>query len=194
MVGTLGTLTSGTIRIRALISAALHTRPAFRTVLAGLTVAVFGALSVRPAAAQDPNGKIFDSWRVMCNVPGGAPSKCRMFQNVVLKETREPILQFIIGYSGQASPFPIGLFIVPLGIHLPSGVTLKVDGGQAYQLSVEVCLPQGCQIRFGFDKNFLDLFKKGSKATVSFFSGGNRQPYNVPVSLKGFSAALAAIR
>jgi invasion protein IalB len=151
------------------------------------------ALAATPARAQNPHGKVFDAWRVQCNSATGAPSACRTFQNVVLKESREPILQVLVGFPDQ-SKFPIGQFVVPLGVHLPSGVRLKIDDGQEYQLSVEVCLPQGCQIRFGFDENFLNLFKKGTQATVSFYGGAKHQPYNVPVSLKGFTAALDAIK
>lgn len=164
---------------------------AFR--LIPLFLVLTAALAAPPANAQNPHGQVFDSWRVQCNSATGAPSACRMFQNVVLKESREPILQFFVGFPDQ-SKFPVGLFVVPLGIHLPSGVRLTIDDGQAYELSVEVCLPQGCQIRFGFDDNFLALFKRGSGATVSFFGGAKRQPYNVPVSLKGFTAALAAVQ
>lgn len=156
-------------------------------------MALIGVMFTAQARAQNPHGKIFDAWRVQCNSPTGAPSLCRIFQNIVIKDSREPILRFFVGYGEQADT-PVGLFVVPLGVHLPSGVTLKIDDGQTYQLNVEVCLPQGCQIRFGFDENFLNLFKRGSGATVSFFGGANRQPYDIPVSLKGFTAALDALR
>lgn len=157
-----------------------------------LATCLLVALFATPAQAQNPHGKIYDSWRIQCNSATGAPSACRMFQNVVVKDSREPILRFFVGYT-EESTAPIGLFVVPLGINLPSGITLKIDDGQTYELTVEVCLPNGCQVRFGFDENFLNLFRRGNGATVSFF-GGNRQPFDIPVSLKGFTAALEAIQ
>mgnify|MGYP003627414379 FL=1 len=157
-----------------------------------LTAALVCFLSVFPAQAQNPHGKIFEAWRVQCNAPAGAPAICQMFQNIVVKESGEPMLRFFVGYQGE-SETPIGVFVVPLGVHLPSGITLKIDDGQAYELALEVCLPNGCRARFGFDQNFLELFKRGNGGTVSFV-GGNRQPFNIPISLKGFTAALKAIR
>jgi len=157
-----------------------------------LTAALLWLLLISPVQAQNPHGQIFDAWRVQCNSPTGAPAACQMFQNIIVKDSGEPVLRFFVGYQGE-SETPIGVFVVPLGVHLPSGITLKIDDGQAYQLVIEVCLPNGCRVRFGFDQNFLDLFKRGNSGTVSFV-GGNRQPLNVPISLKGFTAALKVIR
>ena len=156
-------------------------------IIAGL----IAGLSALPASAENPHGKVYDSWRIQCNSPTGAPSSCRMFQNIIVKDSREPILRFFVGYA-EESKAPIGLIVVPLGMNLASGITFKIDDGQTYELAVEVCLPNGCQARFGFDENFLDLFKRGNGATVTFF-GGNQQPFNIPVSLKGFTAALDTI-
>lgn len=157
-----------------------------------LTAALLWLCFASSAQAQNPHGQIFEAWRVQCNSPTGAPAVCQMFQNIVVKDSGEPVLRFFVGYQGD-SETPIGVLVVPLGVNLPSGITLKIDDGQAYQLAIEVCLPNGCRARFGFDQNFLDLFKRGSSGTVSFV-GGNRQPFNVPISLKGFTAALKAIR
>ncbi|MEX2617908.1 MAG: invasion associated locus B family protein [Alphaproteobacteria bacterium] len=164
----------------------------FNFTIVSLTAALLCLFLASPVQAQNPHGQIFDAWRVQCNSPTGAPAVCQMFQNIVVKDSGEPVLRFFVGYQGEGET-PIGVLVVPLGVHLPSGITLKIDDGQAYELTIEVCLPNGCRARFGFDRNFLDLFKQGSNGTVSFV-GGNRQPFNVPISLIGFTAALKAIR
>ncbi len=115
-----------------------------------------------------------------------------MFQNVVVKETRQPVLQAVFGYMDGADT-PVGVFVLPLGIYLPPGLTLQIDKGQVYEMALEICGRKGCRVRFGIDDKLLGLFKSGSIAEVAF-QNGVRKPMRVPLSLKGFTAALGQLR
>lgn len=162
-----------------------------RTCLFAFLIAAAG-LSAAPAVGQNPHGKIFGDWRVRCNSAAGAPSKCQMFQNVVVKETGQPVLQAVVGYIENVAP-PVGVFTLPLGVYLPPGLTLQVDKGQTYEMAIEMCGRNGCRVRFSIDDALLGTFKAGSIAEVAFHSG-NRKPVKIPLSLKGFTAALGQIR
>lgn len=145
-----------------------------------------------PAAAQNPHGNAHDAWRVRCNTPTGAPAACQIFQNIVVKESGQPILKFAIGFADDAKT-AVGIFVIPLGIYLPSGLTLQVDDGQVYEMAIEICGQKGCRVRFSFDETLMNIFKRGSAAKVTFY-GGDQKPISIPVSLKGFTAALNDVR
>lgn len=162
----------------------------FRACLGAILIAVAG-LAASPAAAQNPHGKIFGDWRVRCNPATGAPAECQIFQNVVVKDTGQPILQAVVGFLDNVAT-PVGVFTLPLGIYLPPGLTLQVDKGQTYEMAIEICGRNGCRVRFSIDDKLLGTFKSGKIAEVAFY-GGNRKAIKIPVSLKGFTAALAQI-
>jgi invasion protein IalB len=150
------------------------------------------AASLSPAAAQNPHGKAFGDWRIRCNSATGAPSKCQMVQNVIVKDSGRPILQSVIGFIDDA-PNPIGVFVLPLGIYLPAGLTLQIDKGQIYEMSLEICGQKGCRVRFSIDDALLRTFKNGNVAEVGFQTG-LQKPITVPLSLKGFTAAIGQLR
>ena len=83
-----------------------------------------GIFSFFPANAQNPHAKTFGDWKIRCNSATGAPSKCQMFQNVVVKESGRTIMQMIVGYIDDV-PSPLGVITLPLGVYLPMGLTYK---------------------------------------------------------------------
>ena len=60
-------------------------------------------------------------------------------------------------------------------------------------MAIEICGRNGCRVRFSIDDKLLNTFKSGNTAEIAFYSG-NRKPVKVPISLKGFTAALGQIR
>ena len=85
------------------------------------------------------------------------------------------------------------LILLPLGILLPAGVTMQIDGGAAIPLEVERCEREGCRIERILEPDLLNRLKAGTKATVFFQAvdpQGKRQRLGVPISLLGFTAAL----
>ncbi len=149
-------------------------------------------LAAGSAAAQNPHGKSFGDWRIRCNSATGAPSQCQMLQNVVVKETGRPVLQSVVGYI-DGSTNPVGVLVLPLGIYLPPGLTLQIDKGQIYEMAIEICGKKGCRVRFSIDSTLLGTLKGGSVAEISFHTG-TQKPLTVPLSLKGFTAALGELR
>jgi invasion protein IalB len=88
----------------------------------------------------------------------------------------------------------LGLLVVlPLGILLPAGVTLQIDGGAEVPLQVDRCERPGCRVEMLLEPDLLNRLKAGSQATVFFEAidpQGERQRLGVPISLLGFTAAL----
>jgi invasion protein IalB len=85
------------------------------------------------------------------------------------------------------------LVMLPLGILLPAGVTLQIDGGAEMPLQVDRCERQGCRIEMLLKPELLTRLKSGSQAKVffeAFDPQGERRRLGVPISLLGFTAAL----
>ena len=160
--------------------------------VAALFVAIILAF---PSVAGNPHGKLFKDWRVHCNSSSGAPSVCIMLQDVVFKSSRKTALQFVIRYIEDGKTL-IGDIILPLGIHLPSGVTIQIDEGQVFEIPIEICTDsrmRGCRARFSFDKALLTSLKAGTNANI-VFQDSRQSPVAVPVSLAGVTAGLKAIK
>jgi invasion protein IalB len=147
-----------------------------------------------PAAAQPQSGQAYEDWQVRCARPNEtAPEQCHIGQTVVTKENGKPFLYIGVGYAPDRPDGPVLLVTVPLGIHLPSGVTLQIDQGQPLGLLVERCDRNGCHAGLALDGKTLASMQKGLMARVSIRDSA-RNPVKVPISLKGFTAGLAALR
>lgn len=87
---------------------------------------------------------------------------------------------------------PALLFQMPLGLHLPSGVTLEIDQGQPQQMAIESCDPNGCYAGMPLEDALLAGLKAGNTLQVTLYNL-DRETIEVPVPLTGFSAAFARI-
>ena len=135
----------------------------------------------------------FKDWALRC-VPSGNNNNggCRLFQRLVLEENKKVVLQaMIVMPEDLIEPANI-VFILPLGLHLPSGVKLKVDSSEPVNLSIQRCFAQGCTVRLPLNKKMLGFFKAGNVATVSVRER-IEQEVNLRVSLAGFSAGFRAL-
>ena len=131
-------------------------------------------------------------WMVRCGRPEGQEQEvCEMQQQQVDREDRTVMAVAVGRVPGTSN---VGLLILlPLGILLPAGVTMQIDGGAAIPLEVERCEREGCRIERILEPDLLNRLKAGTKATVFFQAvdpQGKRQRLGVPISLLGFTAAL----
>lgn len=139
--------------------------------------------------------QVYQDWRVQCQPGDGSQQRCVMFQNLVYEESGQTILSVQIGRSATGER-PSAVFIVPLGVILPPGVSMQIDGGSATKVDFQQCNRQSCVAPLPLDDTLLSTMKKGLEAQVTFHAvvQGNRRPITVPVSLKGFTAALNQTR
>jgi invasion protein IalB len=149
-----------------------------------------------PGTVKGPrDGQQVQDWTLRCELPQGQPPEfCEMRQRVVNQEG-ERVLLAVVGPLPQIDK-PGLLLVLPLGIALPPGTFLKIDGGPEQPVPVERCEPQGCRIELVLDPELLARLKAGTRALVGFhvYDGeGGRPRVDVPVSLLGFSAALAEV-
>jgi invasion protein IalB len=134
----------------------------------------------------------FKDWTVRCGRRGEQePQVCEMQQQQADSEDRV-IMAVAVGEVPGTSDLGL-LVMLPLGILLPAGVTLQVDGGAEVPLQVDRCERQGCRVEMLLESDLLSQLKGGSEAKVFFEAvnpQGARQRLGVPISLLGFTAAL----
>jgi invasion protein IalB len=134
----------------------------------------------------------FTDWTVRCGRQSEqGPQVCGMQQQTTDKDGRTVMAVAVGTVPGDSK---LGLLIVlPLGVLLPAGVTLQVDGGAEVPLQVDWCERQGCRIEMLLEPDLLNQLKGGREAKVFFEAidpEGQRRRLGYPISLLGFVAAL----
>lgn len=166
--------------------------------LLGCIFLLTGTALSRPATAQetgkDPEKNItrFKDWAVICPEPDDkqVPS-CEAILRVTVAETGQQILQVSI-FQVPESEHPVGIVILPLGFLLQQGALLSVDGEEVGRLPIQRCEPVGCLVPLIINEKVKSFFKAGKAAefTITNVQG---QAIALPMSLSGFTAALAAV-
>ncbi len=114
--------------------------------LAGVALAL---TAVSPSLAQSPapQGTVkskHGAWSIVCDTPAGATAEqCAMMQNVVAEDRPEIGLSVVVLRTAD-NKAEILRVLAPLGVLLPNGLGLNVDGkdiGRAYFVR---CFQDGC--------------------------------------------------
>lgn len=143
-----------------------------------------------PALARDEAN--YGSWTAKCEQPhDNKEGGCFIFQNLVLREGGQRVLQVAIGYVPNTTE-PIALISLPLGISLPPGVSIELPDDEPIRFPVERCEPNGCRAGLKLKPEFLAGLKRAENLTVRFHDA-ERRPIEVPLSLSGFAAGLEAL-
>ncbi|RWB79343.1 MAG: invasion associated locus B family protein [Mesorhizobium sp.] len=153
-----------------------------------------GLSGIGQANAQ-PSGKVrstHGAWSIICDTPAGATSEqCVMMQNVVAEDRPEMGLSVVVLRTAD-NKAEILRVLAPLGVLLPNGLGLNVDGkdiGRAYFVR---CFQDGCYAEVILEKPLLDTLKTGTSATFIVFQTPE-EGIGIPVELKGFADGFAAL-
>ena len=166
-----------------------------RKMLATMT-AVFAAtlFTALPVAAQQ-KGKVqstHGAWSIVCDTPAGAPGEqCALMQNVVADDRPEVGLSVVVIKTADQKARILRV-LAPLGVLLPSGLGLNVDGkdtGRAYFVR---CFTDGCYAEVILDETLLTTLRSGTQATFIVFQTPE-EGIGIPVDLNGFTEGYAAL-
>ncbi|MFD1197835.1 invasion associated locus B family protein [Brucella gallinifaecis] len=86
-----------------------------------------------------------------------------------------------------------GVLLMPFGLDLSKGASLKIDEATGPNLTFSTCLPQGCLSPVTFDAKQVAALKAAANLNVTTTALSPSQPVAFKVSLKGFGAALDRI-
>ena len=163
----------------------------FKSILASVLTAVFLSLplSVNNALAQVTKGtetSKHGAWSIICDVPAGASSEqCALMQNVVAEDRKEVGLSVVVLKTAD-NKARILRVLAPLGVILPNGLGLNIDGkdmGRAYFVR---CLQDGCYAEVILKDDLITAFQGGKSATFIIFETPE-EGIGIPVDLTGFA-------
>lgn len=150
------------------------------------------AHSLQPASAQGEIRANHGDWQMRCDTPPGAASEqCALIQNVTAADRENVGLSVIILRTADKQARILRV-LAPLGVLLPSGLGLKVDGNDIGRAGFVRCLPNGCIAEVILEDELLNQLKSGSQATFIIFQTPE-EGIGIPISLNGFSAGFDAL-
>jgi invasion protein IalB len=146
-------------------------------------------------AQQQPSGTVrstHGAWSIICDTPPGASSEqCAMMQNVIAEDRPEVGLSVVVLRTAD-NKAEILRVLAPLGVLLPNGLGLNVDGkdiGRAYFVR---CFQDGCYAEVILEKPLLDTLEHGKAATFIVFQTPE-EGIGIPVDLTGFAEGFKAL-
>lgn len=165
-------------------------------VILGLLLMVGLATGVLPpdrAMAQDGTVKAqHGDWQVVCKPPppGAKNEACALVQSVTAEDRNN------VGLTVYFQKFTNGTRVLrvfaPLGVLLPPGLGLKIDDKDVGNAPFLRCHNFACYAQVVAEDKLVDQLKTGKQAVFIIFQT-EEAGIGIPISLEGFTQALAAL-
>ncbi len=156
---------------------------------AGLALASVAAFAQAPGPQRPgaPEVKEIGDWSVRC-FPIESPNPCDMYEELDDKNTRQRVMSVSLAYVPHVDRHAIQI-TVPLGVSIPKGVIIQTDNFTSAPLHYRQCDRNGCYVAIPLDAASIQaLSKSGPEAKVKIVADGGK-PFDIRLSLNGFSAA-----
>jgi invasion protein IalB len=155
----------------------------------------------QPAAGAPPPSEVIGThgaWQLQCGAAQAAEAgaeaagkkQCGMVQ-VTRSEKNEKVGLSLIIVKAKQNDKDVTMMrvMVPIGVYLPTGVALEIDGEAVGRVPFTRCRPQICEAFAEASPPTLEKLKKGGAANFIIYEApGLGMP--MKISLEGFSAAL----
>jgi invasion protein IalB len=156
-----------------------------RQLLAGLVGLVAFVALASTAAAQGVVKAQYGDWQMSCDTPPGASfEQCALIQNVSAEDQTNIGLSVIVLKTADRQARLLRV-LAPLGVLLPNGLGLNVDGTDIGRVAFVRCLPNGCVAEVVLDDDLIAKLSAGSSAIFVVFKTPE-EGIGIPVSLTGF--------
>jgi invasion protein IalB len=155
------------------------------------------AKPAQPAAAPTAETvATHGAWQIQCSVLPAASGEqagkkaCGMVQLSHSEKNDKIVLSLIVQKSKKGDNEQTTMrVLVPIGVYLPTGVALEIDGAAVGRAPFVRCRPQICEAFAEVSPESLAKMKKGTAANFILYEApGLGIP--IKISLEGFSAAL----
>jgi invasion protein IalB len=139
-----------------------------------------------PSVAQGVVRAQYGDWQMSCDTPPGASTEqCAIIQNVMAEDQPNVGLSVIVLRTADREARLLRV-LAPLGVLLPNGLGLNVDGKDMGRVAFVRCLPNGCVAEVVLDDSLIDTLSKGKDAIFVVFKTPE-EGIGIPVSLNGFN-------
>lgn len=165
-------------------------------VVLGGQAAAQGATAEAAPDATGPGSVVREThgaWQVSCRTPPGAKEeKCALVQSVTA-EDRPNVGLTVVFYKAIGEDKKLLRVVVPLGVLLPTGLGLKIDGDDVGNAPFLKCGKRGCVAEVVLQDEVIAKMKKGTTAMFIIFDTPEAG-IGIPVALQGFGDALANMK
>lgn len=141
----------------------------------------------QPAPAQPAQAQPI--WGVNC---AGTPKglDCRAIQAMQITDTGQISLAVRVPPETKK---PLMILLLPMGIYLPAGVTVRIGQDEAKTVQLQSCDGTGCLAEYAITEAEIAAMLKGQVLTISV-QDRDKQPVSVQVPATGFPTAYAKIK
>ena len=164
--------------------------------LLGAALLLTSPEAIRPAKAQMTGGKVkatIGAWQISRGRPKGSKiEKCAAVQSVTA-EDRPNVGLTVIFQKSIADNKQMLLVVAPLGVLLPSGLGLIIDGKNVGRVPFLRCGKIGCFAEAVIPAKLKSKFIKGKTAMFTIFQTPE-EGIAIPIGLKGFGQAMQNIK
>ncbi|MFZ2103613.1 MAG: invasion associated locus B family protein [Oricola sp.] len=159
--------------------------------LIAVLLAAFGA--VAPAGAQQGSVRAsHGAWSIVCDTPPGASSEqCVLMQNVVAADREEFGLSVVVLKTADKKA-QILRVLAPLGVLLPNGLGLNIDGNDIGRAYFVRCFTDGCYAEVILEESLIKALSEGKDATFYVFQTPE-EGIGISVDLNGFADGYKAL-
>lgn len=158
-----------------------------------LLMAVAGlAATMSPGFGQGAVRAQYGDWQMSCDTPPGASfEQCAIIQNVTAEDQPNVGLSVIVLKTADRQAQLLRV-LAPLGVLLPNGLGLNIDGNDIGRVAFVRCLPNGCVAEVVLDDELIQTLSAGETAIFVVFKTPE-EGVGIPVSLNGFAEGFAEL-
>ncbi len=155
------------------------------------------ALCSSAASAQSEVGSgqvkaIYGAWKLKCaQIAGAKQDKCALVQDLKLEDKPNMFLTVLLMRSFDSEK-KILRIVAPLGVVLPTGLGLRVDGSDIGNVKFLKCWKFGCLAEVIVDDTLVTKLSSGQTASFIVFPTPD-SGIGFPAPLAGFSEGIKAL-
>ncbi len=148
-------------------------------------------------SAEEEAGAIaeqYRDWVLRCRKREDSDSEaCALSQRLVTNgENQQVVLRVTIIKPDRNDNRLSAVFVFPLGLYLPAGAELRIDGAAPQPMLIERCFPRGCRATLPLSDSLVNAMRAGSKANFVVERNPDDE-VELGISLMGFSAGYKAL-
>ena len=167
-------------------------RSVLRTLIGAAGAALALSLGAPGADAQGVVKAQYGDWQMSCDTPPGVSfQQCAIIQNVTAEDQPNVGLSVIVLKTADRKANLLRV-LAPLGVLLPNGLGLNIDGKDMGRVAFVRCLPNGCVAEVAMDDALIKTLSTGKSAIFVVFKTPE-EGIGIPVSLKGFGDGFAKL-
>ena len=144
------------------------------------------------SSSKNIQGKKYFDWGGQCEIKKNKKKVCYIQQVLSKKNEKKPLMISVLGY-GDRKKFPTAIFELPKGVDISKGIQLKIGKHKPIGFKGR-CDAKGCRAGFTLDQKTFQQIQTDKRALLAFKKNGKNKPTILPISLRGVTQGLQALR